>query len=166
MELSSLSSRYTVRPLLEDDVPQILRLFKGNPLYFEHCPPPPSEDGIRAEMAALPPGKTARDKHYLGFFDGGSLAAVLDLIDGWPDGKTAYIGFFMLDAARQGRGEGSRLVSSCCGALKAAGVCRVRLGFAKGNPQSEAFWRRNGFAQAGAERPADGYVVVPMEKLL
>lgn len=147
-------------------MPRILRLLEGNPLYFEHCPPAACEAGIRSDMAALPPGKTFRDKHYLGFFDSGGLAAVLDWIDGYPDGETSFFGFFMMDAGRQGKGEGSAIISGCCAALRDAGVKRVRLGYAKGNPQSEAFWLKNGFEKTGAERPAEGYTVVMMEKTL
>ena len=57
------------------------------------------------------------------------------------------IGFFMVDAARQGTGLGSRLVSETAACLRAAGLSRLRLGVDRGNPQSFAFWTKNGFEQ-------------------
>ena len=42
----------------------------------------------------------------------------------------------------------------------------MRLGFAKGNPQSEHFWLKNGFERTGVEAQNDGYVVVVLEKEL
>lgn len=75
-------------------------------------------------MQALPPEKTAADKYYVGYFDSGGLAAVLDLILGYPQEGTALIGFFMVDAARQGTGLGSRLVSEAAACLRGGGGSR------------------------------------------
>ena len=61
------------------------------------------------------------------------LGAVLDLILGYPQEETALIGFFMVDAARQGTGLGSRLVSEAAACLRAAGLSRLRLGVDRGN---------------------------------
>ncbi|MDY4970215.1 MAG: hypothetical protein SO101_08165 [Lachnospiraceae bacterium] len=38
--------------------------------------------------------------------------------------------------------------------------------FCLGNPQSEVFWLKNRFVKTGAEKPADGYTVVQMERML
>lgn len=147
LDITRLSGELTVRRLGAADVPQILTLCSGNPQFYRYHPPLPSEDGIRADMQALPPGKTAADKYYVGYFDGGALAAVLDLILGYPQEGTALLGFFMVDAARQGTGLGSRLVGEAVACLGAAGFSRLRLGVDRGNPQSLAFWTKNGFAQ-------------------
>ena len=40
----------------------------------------------------------------------------------------------------------------------------IRLGFAKGNPQSEAFWIKNGFERTGVEDVQERYTVVVMER--
>lgn len=111
LDITQLSGELAVRRLGAEDVPQILTLCSGNPQFYRYHPPMASEDGIRADMQALPPEKTAADKYYVGYFDSGGLAAVLDLILGYPQEGTALIGFFMVDAARQGTGLGSRLVS-------------------------------------------------------
>ena len=143
LDIAQLSGELAVRRLGAEDVPQILTLCSGNPQFYRYHPPMASEDGIRADMQALPPEKTAADKYYVGYFDSGGLAAVLDLILGYPQEGTALIGFFMVDAARQG----SRLVSEAAACLRAAGLSRLRLGVDRGNPQSFAFWTKNGFEQ-------------------
>lgn len=119
MEVSCLSTAYRVRCLEEADVPQILRLCSGNPQFYQYHPPLATADSVRADMRALPPGKMPEDKFYVGYFAGDDLStgapseerltAVLDLILDYPEEKTAYIGFFMVDAAMQGTGLGSRL---------------------------------------------------------
>ncbi|MEG1782750.1 MAG: hypothetical protein RR253_05840 [Oscillospiraceae bacterium] len=50
--------------------------------------------------------------------------------------------------------------------LKESGFSFVRLGYAKGNRQSEKFWLKNGFEKTGTEVPAENYVIVSMEKQL
>ena len=56
----------------------------------------------------------------------------------------------------QGRGEGSVLIGAVLRRLKELGYTRVGLAYAKGNPQSAAFWRKNGFHPTGREVPAEG----------
>ena len=161
-----LSATYQVRFLTQGDISTVLALCAGNPLYYRHCPPPPSEDSIRVDMAALPPRKTLADKYYLGFFDGAELAAVLDLIPGFPKPEIAFWGFFMVDAARQGRGVGSALVCELCNALGRFGFRAVRLGWVRGNPQAEHFWKKNGFVETGVTYETNGYTVVLAERSL
>ncbi len=44
-------------------------------------------------MCALPLCKSMDDKYYIGYFENGCLIAVMDLIDGYPNAGTAFIGF-------------------------------------------------------------------------
>lgn len=161
-----LSARFEVRRLTEADIPSVLTLCEGNPLYYRHCPPPPSPETLRADMAALPPRKTLADKYYLGFFETGELAAVLDLITGFPKPEIAFWGFFMLQAGLQGRGVGTALVSELCAALTEQGFRAVRLGWVRGNPQAEHFWKKNGFVETGVSYDGGGYTVVVAQREL
>ena len=101
-------------------------------------------------MTALPPGKCAADKHYLGIFDRETLLAVLDLIERYPQDDTAYIGFFMTKKERQGYGLGSTFIGELMDELRRERFHKVRLAVDRGNPQSKAFWEKNGFALAVA----------------
>lgn len=117
-------------------------------------------------MQALPPRKTMEDKYYLGFYEGGRLIAIMDLILGFPKEETAFVGFFMMNKEVQGRGLGTALMEEVYVCLKQCGFKFVRLGFAKGNPQSEHFWVKNRFERTGVEAQNEGYVVVVLEKKL
>lgn len=166
MEIERFSPDFTVRRLKRTDIPAILALCRTNPLYYEHCPPCPDEAGIERDMRALPPGRTPADKHYVGFFDGDGLVAVLDLIHGYPFETAAFIGFFMVDARRQGRGLGTKIVSDLCAYLESAGYAEVRLGWVSTNPQSAHFWRKNGFSETGAGYDTDGCTVIVAKREL
>lgn len=84
----------------------------------------------------------------------------------FPNQETAFIGFFMMDKDSQGKGLGSGIVEECLGFLRMQGYKSVRLCFAKGNPQSEAFFYKNGFKRTGVEADNGNYVAVVTEKRL
>lgn len=146
MNIEKLSSKYQVRHLEKCDAQTVLDLYESNPLYFE-CPPPPTIQSVEYYMRALPDGKSIADKHFVGFFDGNNLVAVLDLIEKYPDKQTVFIGLFMVAAAYQGRGVGSKIVSSCFKQLAAEGYTHVRLGYVKTNPQAKSFWQKLGLCR-------------------
>lgn len=164
IDIAALSPTYTVRRLTEEDGEAVYSLSLGNPLFFQYCPPAVTRAGILADMRALPPGMTPDDKYYLGFFQEDKLIAVMDLITNYPDTQTVFIGLFMMDKAEQGRGIGSAIIGGCARYLKSVGGRSIRLGVAKGNPQSEAFWRKNGFEPAGIEVDNGTYTAVVMRR--
>lgn len=165
MEINELSGIYEVRAAGEEDIPDILRLCRGNPMYYRYCPPQVCEENIREDMVKLPPNKGSEDKFYLCLRDKGRLVAVIDLILKYPDQETAFIGFFMVNKEVQGKGVGSSVVGDVLGCLKRE-FSRVRLGYVKGNEQSRCFWEKNGFAHTGKIAKHDQYEIVMMEKIL
>ena len=63
-----------------------------------------------------------------------------------------------------GKGVSSAIVEECFDFLHDIGYRFIRLGFAKGNPQSEAFWVKNGFTKTGVEAENGNYTMVVMER--
>ena len=103
VEISEFSKTYQVRRLGRDDVDAIYELCRENRIFtgiMSLC----DKESILDDMEALPPGKSREDKYYVGFFDGGSLAAIMDLILGYPEKSIAFIGLFMTDVRYQHRG--------------------------------------------------------------
>lgn len=166
MDVSSFSSTFTVRPLTAADVDRVYALCAGNPLYYHWCPPAVTRAGILEDLQALPPGKTLADKYYVGYFRGETLIAVMDFIHGYPEPNIAFIGFFMTDASTQGKGLGSAIIGALSRYLTGQGYASIRLGWVRGNPQAEHFWRKNGFVPIGASRYNPAYQVVVAEKIL
>lgn len=165
MDIQLLSTTYEVSKLGEQDIPTIFELYRGNPLYFHHCPPPASPEGVREDMTMLPEGKTADDKYYIGFWKEKELVAVMDLVLGYPDEKTAYIGLFMVNAEYQGKGIGSIIIEEVCACLKET-FSYARLGYVNGNRQSESFWRKNGFSPTGVRAQRKKYEVIVAQRTL
>lgn len=146
MELETLSKCFFVRALETEDVDIIYDLCCQNKLFYEYHPPFVTKESILDDMNALPPGKREEDKAYIGFFEGDTLVAVMDLIYGYPTEAIVWIGFFMMNTAYQKQGIGTQLIQEAAEAIKNAGYREIRLGVDHGNPQSFAFWKKNKFA--------------------
>ena len=166
IDYTSFSDQYDVRRLTKDNIGEIYGLCRGNPLYYRHCPPFVTRESIAEDLKALPPGKELCDKYYLGYYDKGRLIAVMDLISGYPDRETAFIGFFMTDVSVQNTGAGSRIIDSLCQALGSLGFLRIRLGWVSANPQAEHFWHKNHFFETGTVVHMDAYTVTAAERKL
>lgn len=166
LPLTELSGAFGVRELTTADVPEMLRVAKSNPLFYQYMRPDPTEENLAADLTALPPRRTLADKHFFGWFEGEKLVAMMDLIWRHPKPDMAFIGWFIVDGERQGCGLGRRLVGDVLAMLKREGVREVRLGRIEGNPQSEHFWRMCGFAENGLGYDTEDYHVVVMAKTL
>ena len=166
VRIEELSTKYHVRRLEKEDISAVLELSMGNPMFYQHCPPLATKESILADMNALPPGTSPSDKYYVGFFEEDELIAEMDLVLNYPNKQTAFIGLFMMKKERQKTGIGSDIVRECLQAVKGHGYRFARLAFAKGNLQSEAFWKKNGFEKTGIESDCGNYIAVVMEREL
>ncbi len=145
MEIHRLSTEYHVRRLNQNDVELVYQLCSENDLFYEYHPPFVTKESIIEDMKALPEGKSYSDKYFIGFFKDDQLAAVMDLIVDYPVENTAFIGFFMVDRKLQNQGIGSYIIRECIAYMKEMHFEKIQLGVDKGNPQSFAFWSKNGF---------------------
>ena len=109
LDITALSSTYAVRPLTPEDADAILALAAGNELFYRYHPPLPDRESILSDMTTLPPGKGPEDKYFLGLFQRERLTAVMDLILGYPEADSAWMGWFILSPACQGRGIASTI---------------------------------------------------------
>ena len=143
------SQKYAVRPLTAGDVDKILALCAENEQFCTLPSPLATRESVLEDMTALPPGKCAADKHYLGFFDRETLVAVLDLIERYPQDDTTLHQAIYDEKERQGHGLGTALIGELLDELRREKFRKVRLAVDRGNPQSKAFWEKNGFALTG-----------------
>lgn len=132
--------------LLRRKAGALFELMRENTLYYKYHPPFVTKESIVDDMRALPPKKGYEDKYYVGFFDENGLVANMDLILAYPENEVAFIGFFMTDVRFQKKRVGSKIIRETCACLKSLGFKKVRLGVDRGNPQSFAFWKKNGFS--------------------
>lgn len=166
-EVSLLSKKYSVRKLDLNDVDEVYDLCSKNTMYYEYCPPSITVEGVKEDMTALPPGKNYEDKFFMGYYEDKTLVAIMDLIVGYPNDSTIYIGLFMTNVLLQGRGIGSDIIQELCDYCKEQGYERIELAWVKGNPQAESFWKKNSFLPIG-ERSSNAaeHVIAAERKLI
>lgn len=138
LQLENFSDRYSVRRMTVDDVMQVFELCKENTLYYKYCPPFVTEESILDDMNALPKGKSKKDKY--------------------------YVGFFMTNKSIQNQGIGTQILQELSRSLKNQGYEHIRLGWAKGNQQSESFWHKNGFSETGVSYETGGCTVIVAQR--
>ena len=147
---AQLGEGLTLRPLGEEDLPQVLELYEGNAFYNSVAlDRQPDLALCREDLEALPPGMTREEKLFLGVFRQGRLAAVVDLVEGYPQEDTLYLGLLELQLGEQGKGLGTGLVDGLEGAGRAAGFSFLGLGCLEANLPGLRFWRSRGFAEEG-----------------
>ena len=166
MDFKRFFPDYDVKRLNEKDISALYGLCRENTLYYEYLQTKPTFENLKQEFTKLPPKKTLADKFFVGFYRNANLMAILDLIREYPDKNTAFIGWFMVRRELQNGGIGTEIMNCLFEMLKERGFSFVRLGYVKGNKQSESFWKKAGFIHIGKEYAIDGYVVLIMERSL
>lgn len=164
LELKRLSQKYLVKKLKEDDVSSIYELCSKNPIYYEYIKSVPTYENIKDSLTELPPSVSLDKKYFVGYYKEGQLIALLDIIAGYPNEQTVYIGWFMMKKELQGTGIGSNIIEEALLYFKEEKFQSVQLGYVKGNKQSEGFWKKNKFIPVGREKDTGDYTVVVMQR--
>ena len=103
----------------------------------------------------MPEGTQPEQKHFVGFYSGDDLVAILNLITGYPDKKSAFIGWFMVDAESQRKGIGSQIFADLRASMKAQGYERISLKCPNDNTDALSFWQSQGFTGTVSEAEPD-----------
>ena len=155
-DVATLSSAFAVRPIGSEEIPDVFALARSNRVYYRYLHERPTRSSLTALITRLPVGAEPQGKHFVGFYDeDGYLVAVMDLVCGWPDERTAFVGWFMVAADMQRQGIGSQLVADLRAALEATGYQRIALQVPEIDHEGIAFWEAQGFALTG-ERDESG----------
>lgn len=102
----------------------------------------------------LPEGKAYEDKFVFGVFRGPTMVGCVDLIRGYPDVQTAYLGLILIDERYQGRGVGKAVYRLIEAQVRAWPECHwLRLGVVRSNIAVLPFWQRLGFVETGELKP-------------
>ncbi|MGY3859023.1 GNAT family N-acetyltransferase [Aeromonas veronii] len=105
-----------------------------------------------AILKVCPPGIWEDDKFVLAVLEGEELLGCVDLVRGYPDAQTAYLGLLLLKECWQGQGIGSKLVARLMERAAGWGCSAMRLGVIETNLPALHFWSRHGFQQVNRKR--------------
>lgn len=144
-----------IRALDSSDVDALQALLEATPDYSERVtgyPPGPS-DALSA-LIAVPPGYDPAGKRGAGLWVDGELTAFADVLIGYPDPRTAYLGLLIVRRDSRRRGHGRTLHNALLADLRTAGASVVRVGVVGGaEPDAAPFLRSLGYEPTGEQKP-------------
>lgn len=158
------SIRFLVRPLIQADIPAILKLYETNPYYFEHCPPPPTEASILNDMTRCLREKEGKTSILLAISMEIDLLLYLIWLKDILVMRKLLLVSYMLDKAYQGRELGSQLIVELLGYVTRQ-FKTLRLGYVATNLPAKAFWEKQGFVQTGEKSQGKQYTIILAEYL-
>ena len=147
LAIESLSSEFEARRITAADISDVYNLVRSNTRYYRSLKERPSKKRLTEVISELPEGTDISQKHFVGFYDGEDLVAVLDLITGYPEKDDAFIGWFMVQAERQNQGIGSQLFADVRAAMKAQGFDSLTLECPAVSEEALKFWEGQGFTR-------------------
>ena len=130
------------------------RLFAAAPDYCKrvigHVP---DVDEMRA--AALPSGKTPQDDYFFGIYLNAQMIGCADVLRGYPDEKTAFLGLLLISEPYQNTGFGARACAELEKiALSWPEISVIRGSVVQSNDIVIPFWKRMGAVDTGIQRPS------------
>lgn len=116
---------------------------------------PPQPNAARDLLQELPPGKSPQDKFVLGFVRAhAALVGVLDIIRGYSDPGTWYIGLLIFIPQERGKGLGHQVQAALEQWVLWQGGRHLRLIVQAQNVRGLTFWRQGGFEAEGTTSQA------------
>lgn len=101
-----------------------------------------------------PPDLPVDHKHVFGFWESGELVAVVDVLRGHPDARTAYVGVLRVRGDRQRAGLGTRTHEAMLAEVATwSEITTLRLAVVANRNVAEPFVRRVGYRPVGAPVP-------------
>ena len=132
----------------EEDITLAYQLYRSNAEYFQLVSgKAPARQDVLDDKSACPLDVNPAQKKYGMYLAGesGDPVAVVDVLEGFPDPETYYIGLFLIDGSRHRTGLGRALYEQLEADARMGGFQRMRLGVVDTNHKARAFWKAMGF---------------------
>ena len=154
---------YVIKKIDEQNMYEVFNLYEKNIEFCQSVSEKPTIDTIKDAMTALPANTSMDKKYFLAFYKTKKIIAILDIIDGYPDSETAFIGLFMVDKNIQGQGIGKSIIKELLHLLKIYGYKKVRLGVVENSKKPFVFWSIFGFKIVSEPLKRENYNIIMME---
>lgn len=146
--------------LVSDELaPEIARIFQCSPGYFYAVSGrPATPEAALDTFRELPPGCEFHQKFVFLIQWENQFIGVSDLILGYPNQRTAFLGLLLLDEAWQGQGLGRKAYQLHEEFVLERDFQNIRLAVVESNPVM-TFWKKNGFSETGISKPYENQIV-------
>ncbi len=133
----------------QGDLPRIQSILEQNRTYHMNISGKNANDNAAEKLfETLPHKKSPEDKLVLIARKGEIDLGVIDLIHGYPDADTAYLGLLAIIETEQRKGLGKEIYLAVEKLVKEVGLKKIRLAVVETNPVIP-FWEKMGFQLTG-----------------
>ena len=138
-----------------DEMAKLQRVLESAPAYTHRVTGlPPVATEAQSTYSILPPGKSYDDKFVFGVERGGRMVGCVDVVRGYPDAQTAYVGLLLVAEPFQRQGIGRAAYRALESVIRSWRTCvRVRLAVVATNEAVIPFWSKLGFVPTGEVKP-------------
>jgi ribosomal protein S18 acetylase RimI-like enzyme len=144
------SAGLAAQTLGDCDVDDLLEFMHRCSVFFELVTGHAPRRDDAAQLIVDRPETVPRDRKLLiGLRRDGELAGVLELLQGYPDPQTWYLGLLLLSPDLRRAGLGSAVYDATRRWAAEHHARRIQLVVQEQNPSAHAFWRAMGFREIG-----------------
>ena len=133
---------HTVRRATLADAVAIHALFATDPEYFPLVEGAPLREDEGAIIVDERPPDFPPERKHIFLVDN---VALLDMLEGYPNAQTWFLGLIFLAKSARGSGLGTKLLAAVGDHARSHGATALRLAVATTNPGAERLYKRLGF---------------------
>ena len=130
------------RDVRRADAAGLQAIYETDPAYFERIELAPIRPDEGAQVLVERPANVPLERKHVWLIDG---IAVIDVLEGYPDSTTWYLGNIFVVPSARGTGLGTELIEALCAHVIAAGGKALRLAVMVVNPDARRLYDRLGF---------------------
>ncbi|MBF7688830.1 GNAT family N-acetyltransferase [Acinetobacter sp. EC24] len=130
------------------DIAQLQSVYNASTDYFQIVLGKlPNNDAIDQDLLAVPQGCSLDAKFFYGIYEKTQMIGCLDLIRGYPNENTIFIGLLLFITARQGLGYGPQALEFVIQKAIQWNCPQLRIAIVQSNIKAISFWLREGFVE-------------------
>ncbi|AYO56206.1 GNAT family N-acetyltransferase [Acinetobacter sp. WCHAc060033] len=149
----------------ETDILTIQSIYEGSPHYFQMVQG--QTDTVRHDLQALPNGCSSEQKFFYAIYSNKIAIGCMDLIRGYPNQQTIFIGLLLFKESHQCLGFGVKALGFIIELAQQWECHRIRIAVLESNQRALSFWLREGFVELYRRNKNDNHLpVIVMEKVL
>lgn len=161
------TSAYHFEKITPHNQKDALAVYHQNLDYFALTAEIPSLASVAQDRAACHPQLAPKQKHFFLVTFEKRPMAVVDLLTGYPEDASGYLGLLLIAEHRQGHGQ--KILAQLEDGLRDQGFQRLELGVLEHNVEALAFWKAQGFHPCGKSSVLlnqQSYTVIKFAKTL
>lgn len=141
------TSAYHFEKITPHNQKDALAVYRQNLDYFALTAEVPSLASVAQDQATCPPQLDLEQKHFFLVTFENRPMAVVDLLTGYPEDASGYLGLLLIAEHRQGHGQ--KILAQLEDWLRDQGFQRLELGVLAHNTPALAFWTAQSFHPCG-----------------